>query len=82
MVTKEDVKDSVDLILDYLSLQDQKRIEIKNFSNVSICKRKFSESNKFYNTVYYQMPKNLKLCHGLNISTIEKWTIIKTGSTL
>ncbi|ABV73489.1 hypothetical protein A1E_02725 [Rickettsia canadensis str. McKiel] len=48
MVTKEDVKKSVDLILDYLSFQDQKRIAIRNFSNVSICK------------IYYQMPKNLK----------------------
>ncbi|MCZ6901406.1 MAG: DNA-binding protein, partial [Rickettsia endosymbiont of Ixodes persulcatus] len=27
--------------------------------NFSIRKRKFPESEKFYNTVYYRMPKNL-----------------------
>ena len=109
-LSKEDVKDSVDLILDYLneSLKEQKRIEIRNFGNFSIRKRKFPESRvlskfayreefkgdterstaayksvredastgstyklplevefgknsveKFYNTVYYRMPKNL-----------------------
>ncbi|QQV75179.1 Integration host factor subunit beta [Rickettsia tillamookensis] len=60
-LSKEDVKDSVDLILDYLSqsLKEQERIEIRNFGNFSIRKRKFSESEKFYNTVYYRMPKNL-----------------------
>ncbi|BDU60668.1 DNA-binding protein HU-like [Candidatus Rickettsia kotlanii] len=60
-LSKEDVKDSVDLILDYLneSLKEQKRIEIRNFGNFSIHKRKFPESKKFYNTVYYKMPKNL-----------------------
>ena len=59
--SKEDVKDSVDLILDYLkeSLKEQKRIEIRNCGNFSIRKRKFPESGKFYNTVYYRMPKNL-----------------------
>ncbi|MEG8230467.1 HU family DNA-binding protein [Candidatus Rickettsia tasmanensis] len=60
-LSKEDVKDSVDLILDYLneSLKEQKRIEIRNFGNFSIRKHKFPESKKFYNTVYYRMPKNL-----------------------
>ncbi|MFV9890100.1 HU family DNA-binding protein, partial [Rickettsia conorii] len=60
-LSKEDVKDSVDLILDYLneSLKEQKRIEIRNFGNFSIRKRKFPESEQFYNTVYYRMPKNL-----------------------
>ncbi|HJD56187.1 MAG TPA: HU family DNA-binding protein [Rickettsia endosymbiont of Pyrocoelia pectoralis] len=60
-LSKEDIKDSVNLILDYLSnsLKDQNRIEIRNFGNFSIRKRKFSESNKLYNTVYYRMPKNL-----------------------
>ncbi|KJW04321.1 HU family DNA-binding protein [Rickettsia argasii] len=60
-LSKEDVKDSVDLILDYLneSLTKQKRIEIRNFGNFSIRKRKFPDSEKFYNTVYYRMPKNL-----------------------
>ncbi|AFC73100.1 HU family DNA-binding protein [Rickettsia montanensis] len=60
-LSKEDVKDSVDLILDYLneSLKEQKRVEIRNFGNFSIRKRKFPESEKFYNTVYYRMPKNL-----------------------
>lgn len=60
-LSKEDVKDSVNLILDYLSnsLKDQNRIEIRNFGNFSIRKRKFSASDEFYNTVYYRMPKNL-----------------------
>ncbi|MEY4463208.1 MAG: Integration host factor subunit beta [Pseudomonadota bacterium] len=109
-LSKEDVKDSVNLILDYLSqsLKEQERIEIRNFGNFSIRKRKFPESRvlskfayreefggdterstaaykkvcedasigstyklplevefgknsveKFYNTIYYRMPKNL-----------------------
>ncbi len=97
-LSKEDVKDSVNLILDYLSqsLKEQERIEIRNFGNFSIRKRKFPESivlpkfayneefegdaersasstyklplevefeknyvEKFYNTIYYRMPKNL-----------------------
>ncbi|ABV75033.1 Integration host factor beta-subunit [Rickettsia akari str. Hartford] len=60
-LAKEDVKDSVDLILDYLSrsLKEQERIEIRNFCNFSIRKRKFPKSNKFYNIVYYRMPKSL-----------------------
>lgn len=60
-LSKEDVNDSVNLILDYLSnsLTEQKRIEIRNFGNFSVRKRKFPESDKFYNTIYYRMPKNL-----------------------
>ncbi|WP_347938792.1 HU family DNA-binding protein [Rickettsia oklahomensis] len=54
-LSKEDVQDSVDSILNYLSesLKDQKRIEIRNFGNFSIRKRKFPKREKFYNTVYY-----------------------------
>jgi len=60
-LSREDVADSINLILDYLntSLKEQKRIEIRNFGNFSIRMRKFPKSNKFYNTIYYRMPKNL-----------------------
>lgn len=59
-LSKEDVSDSVNLILNYLSnsLKEQNRIEIRNFCNFSIRTRKFPESDKFYNTIYYRMPKN------------------------
>ncbi len=59
-LSKEDVSDSVNLILNYLSnsLKEQNRIEIRNFGNFSIRTRKFPESGKFYNTIYYRMPKN------------------------
>ena len=59
-LSKEDVSDSVNLILNYLSnsLKEQNRIEIRNFGNFSIRTRKFLESGKFYNTIYYRMPKN------------------------
>jgi len=59
-LSKEDVNDSVNLILDYLSnsLKEQNRIEIRNFGNFSIRRRKFPQNNEFYNTIYYRMPKN------------------------
>ena len=60
-LSKEDVTESVNLILVYLSesLKKQNRIEIRNFGNFSIRKRKFPKNEKFYNTIYYRMSKNL-----------------------
>lgn len=42
-LSKEDIKDSIDLVFDYLqsSLAEQNRIEIRGFGSFSIRKRKF-----------------------------------------
>ncbi|WP_253307483.1 MULTISPECIES: HU family DNA-binding protein [unclassified Rickettsia] len=60
-LSKEDIVDSVKLVLDYLqrSLKEEKRIEIRGFGSFSIRQRKFPQSDKFYKTIYYRMPKNL-----------------------
>ncbi len=59
-LSREDIKDSVDLVLDYLksSLAEQNRIEIRGFGSFSVRQRKFSNSEQSYKTVYYLMPKN------------------------
>lgn len=43
---KEDIKDSIDLVFDYLqfSLAEQNRIEIRGFGSFSIRERKFPNS--------------------------------------
>lgn len=45
-LSKEDIKDSIDLVFDYLqsSLAEQNRIEIRGFGSFSIRKRKFPNS--------------------------------------
>lgn len=60
-LSKEDITDSVNLVLDYLqqSLKEEKRIEIRGFGSFSIRQRKFPQSDKLYKTIYYRMPKNL-----------------------
>lgn len=42
-LSKEDIKDSIDLVFDYLqsSLAEQNRIEIRGFGSFSIRERKF-----------------------------------------
>ncbi|MFY9590124.1 HU family DNA-binding protein [Rickettsia endosymbiont of Halotydeus destructor] len=59
--SKEDIADSLTLVLNYLgeSLKEQERIEIRGFGNFSIRQRKFPKSDYFYKTIYYRMPKNL-----------------------
>ncbi|MCC8483754.1 MAG: integration host factor subunit beta [Rickettsia endosymbiont of Labidopullus appendiculatus] len=59
-LAKEDIKDSVDLVLDYLqsSLAEQNRIEIRGFGSFSVRQRKLPNSEQSYKTVYYRMPKN------------------------
>ncbi|MCC8399684.1 MAG: integration host factor subunit beta [Rickettsia endosymbiont of Platyusa sonomae] len=59
-LSREDIKDSVDLVLDYLksSLAKQHRIEVRGFGSFSIRQRKFPNSEQSYKTVYYRMPKN------------------------
>ncbi len=59
-LSREDIKDSVDLVLEYLqsSLTQQHRIEIRGFGSFSIRERKFPNSKQSYKTVYYRMPKN------------------------
>lgn len=83
-LSKEDVKDSVDLILDYLneSLKEQKRIEIRNFGNFSIRKCKFPESENSiirFITEYLKIYlRSKEVMEWAKYSTIEKWQIIKS----
>lgn len=55
-LSKEDIKDSIDLVFDYLqsSLAEQNRIEIRGFGSFSIRKRKFPNSKRSYKTIYYR----------------------------
>lgn len=55
-LSKEDIKDSIDLVFDYLqsSLAEQNRIEIRGFGSFSIRKRKFPNSKQSYKTIYYR----------------------------
>ncbi|MDR0774117.1 MAG: HU family DNA-binding protein [Rickettsia sp.] len=55
-LSKEDIKDSIDLVFDYLqfSLAKQNRIEIRGFGSFLIRERKFPNSERSYKTVYYR----------------------------
>ena len=63
-LTKDDVKVSVDLILDYLQAElakpEDSRIEIRGFGSLSIRQRQYSNSEKSYRSIYYRMPKMQK----------------------
>jgi integration host factor subunit beta len=58
---KEDIAESVDLILRYLSdnLSKNNPIEIRGFGALSLRKRKYPGSDKQYNAIYYRMSKSV-----------------------
>lgn len=60
-LAKEDIDNSIDLILEYLQQQlaQLERIEIRGFGSFSIRKRKFQGKDQQYKTVYYRMPSSV-----------------------
>ncbi|WPY00177.1 HU family DNA-binding protein [Candidatus Trichorickettsia mobilis] len=60
-LSKEDSSEVVNLVLEYLTemLVQHNKIEIRGFGSFSIRSRKYANSNKLYNTVYYRMAKNV-----------------------
>ena len=60
-LSKEDASEIVNLVLEYLTLAlaQHDRIEIRGFGSFSVRSRKYADSNKRYNTVYYRMAKNV-----------------------
>jgi len=54
---KEDIDNSIDLVLEYLKQQliQLERVEIRGFGSFSIRKRKFQGKDKHYKTIYYRM---------------------------
>lgn len=60
-ISKEDASTAVNLVLECLAteLARHNRIEIRGFGSLSVRKRRYSYSDKSYNTVYYRMTRKL-----------------------
>ncbi|RYE06629.1 MAG: DNA-binding protein [Rickettsiaceae bacterium] len=55
-----DIKNGIDLVIDYLKQQlaQQSKIEMRNFGSFSVRKRKKANSVDEYNTIYFRMAKS------------------------